>query len=135
MSTSVLPDSKPGLGTAAKALLTLVAVAWIAWVAFLLFRATNKTDEERVSKRVENLAKLNEANVKKLSSYAWIDKAKGTVQIPIDRAIDLTVADLKDRVPVKAGPISTPAPAASPAAVSPVPSAEGQAPSPTVPAP
>ncbi|HEY5753465.1 MAG TPA: hypothetical protein VIT21_09975 [Chthoniobacterales bacterium] len=117
MFESVLPGSKPGFSTSAKAFLALVAVACIAWIAFVLFRGTSQTDAERVSKRFENLAKLNEANAKKMNSYAWVDKAKGTVQIPIDRAIDVTVSDLKDKAPAQASPIATPAPApaASPA--------------------
>ncbi|MGE5208993.1 MAG: hypothetical protein ACM3KL_06655 [Alphaproteobacteria bacterium] len=74
-------------------------------------------EEARAKKRMERLKALNEENQKQLTTYAWVDKAKGVARIPIDRAMELTVADLAQRTPAPAGPIATPPPAqASPAA-------------------
>lgn len=42
----------------------------------------------------ERLAKLEElrtGELKHSNSYAWIDQSAGTVQLPIDRAMELTV--------------------------------------------
>ena len=86
-------------------------------------------EETRAKKRMENLKTAQEDAEKALNTYAWVDKNKGVVRIPISRAMELTVADLAQKKPVAAGPIATPPPAqASPAgagsaAASPAPAA------------
>ncbi|HTL79201.1 MAG TPA: hypothetical protein VL136_07310, partial [Candidatus Babeliales bacterium] len=76
-------------------------------------------EETRAKKRMEKLSALQEENKKDLTTYAWVDKNKGVARIPIDRAMELTVADLAQKKPAPAGPIATPAPPAAPAAASP----------------
>jgi hypothetical protein len=75
-------------------------------------------DAARAAERAKAYADLQTENTKKLGTYAWVDKAKGTLQIPIDRAMDLAIAELNSKQPAPAGPIATPAPSpeASPAA-------------------
>ena len=75
-------------------------------------------DAARAAERAKAYADLQAENAKRLETYAWVDKAKGTVQIPIDRAMDLAIAELNSKQPAPAGPIATPAPSpeASPAA-------------------
>jgi hypothetical protein len=84
-------------------------------------------EEARVKKRVENLKTLREEADKALTTYGWIDKNKGVARIPVERAMELTVADLAKQKPAPAGPIATPeaqATASVPASVtSPVPAA------------
>lgn len=74
-------------------------------------------DERSAEVRLKNLADLDAANQKILTQYRWVDKNKGVVGIPINRAMDLIVAQLQTIKPHAAGPISLPAaaPAASPA--------------------
>ena len=73
-------------------------------------------EETRAKKRMENLKTAQEDAEKALNTYAWVDKYKGVVRIPLSRAMELTVADLAQKKPVAAGPIATPPPAqASPA--------------------
>jgi hypothetical protein len=97
---------------------------WSAWfgivLLFALFgvivlaiigptpRATDY-EETRAKKRVENLKTLREEADKALTTYGWIDKNKGVARIPIERAMELTVADLAKQKPAPAGPIATPA--------------------------
>lgn len=69
-------------------------------------------EQSRAQKRVDNLKTLREADAKALTGYAWVDKAKGTVHIPIDRAMQLTLAELSQKKPAAAYPIATVAPAA-----------------------
>ena len=76
-------------------------------------------EETRAKKRMEKLNALQEENQKDLTTYAWVDKTKGVARIPIDRAMELTVADLAQKKPAPAGPIATPAAQAAPAAASP----------------
>jgi hypothetical protein len=89
-------------------------------------------EETRAKKRVENLKTLREETDKALTTYAWVDKNKGTARIPIERAMELTVAELAKQKPAPAGPIATPeaqAPAsagASPAPASPAPAGSAQ---------
>jgi hypothetical protein len=86
-------------------------------------------EETRAKKRMENLKTAQEDAEKALNTYAWVDKNKGVVRIPIGRAMELTATDLAQKKPVAAGPIATspaaqasPGGAASPAA-SPAPAA------------
>lgn len=53
-------------------------------------------DEEaiRAKERYDILAKIEEENKTLTTGYAWADQAKGTVRIPLDRAMELTVAKL-----------------------------------------
>jgi outer membrane biosynthesis protein TonB len=87
-------------------------------------------DAARAAERTKAHQELEAENAKKLQNYAWVDKAKGTLQIPIERAMELAIVELNSKKPTAAGPIATPvpSPAASPAA-SPAP-----APPPTAPA-
>jgi hypothetical protein len=77
-------------------------------------------EEMRAKKRMEQLKSVREDAEKALNTYAWVDKNKGVVRIPISRAIELTTADLAKQKPAPAGPIATPqaqspAPPTSPA--------------------
>ena len=84
-------------------------------------------EEARAKKRVENLKTVREEADKALTTYGWIDKNKGLARIPIERATELTVAELAKQEPAAAGPIATPeaqATASAPApATSPAPAA------------
>src|SRR5262245_43364427 len=101
-------------------------------------------EETRAKKRIEQLKTLREENQKELTTYAWVDKNKGVARIPIDRAMELTVADLAQKKPAPAGPIATPvaaagaSPAGSPAGqgpAAPPPAAQQSPPAPGSPAP
>jgi hypothetical protein len=132
---------------------------WSAWfgivLLFLVFGvivlaiigpSPRKSDyeESRAKKRMENLKTLREETDKALTTYGWIDKNKGLARIPIQRAMELIVADLAKQKPAPAGPIATPqaqatasAPtsAASPApATSPKPGGAQASPQPAAPA-
>src|SRR5438105_12644678 len=108
-------------------------------------------EETRAKKRAETLKTTRDEAAKALTTYGWIDKDKAVQHIPIARAMELTVAQLAQQKPTRAGPIATPeaqapagppsAPAALGAAAQPVPSAtpaassppSGQAPVPSSP--
>jgi hypothetical protein len=78
-------------------------------------------EETRAKKRMEKLKTLREETQKDLTTYAWVDKNKGTARIPIDRAMELTAADLAQKKPAPAGPIAAPTAQAAPVGVSPAP--------------
>ena len=87
-------------------------------------------EETRAKKRTENLKTVRDEAAKALTTYGWIDKKKGIAHIPIDRAMELAVAELAQRKPAPAGPIATPEPqaAAAPASNAPGSPAPGASP-------
>ena len=110
---------------------------------------TSDYEEARAKKRMEKLKTLHEESQKELTTYAWVDKNKGVARIPIDRAMEVTVADLAQKKPAPAGPIATPAAQTAPAApqgaavssppssgaASPPPATQQSSPAPASPAP
>ena len=115
--------------------------AWIGVVLlFVLFGAiavavigpsprSNSYEKMRAETRAKKLKDARDEESKALSGYAWIDKNKGTVRLPIDRAMELTITDLANKKPAAAGPIVVPESSAAPggvAAALPAPSASPQ---------
>jgi hypothetical protein len=58
------------------------------------------------------LEKLREDSKAKLTQYGWVNKDAQVVQLPLDRAIELTVADLQVK---KSAPMEEPADKKAPA--------------------
>ncbi len=87
---------------------------------------TDNYEKMRAENRMKKLKDARDEDAKALAGYAWIDKNKGTVRLPIERAMELTVADLAKKKPASAGPIATPeasAAAGGTAAATPAPAA------------
>src|ERR1700736_6542701 len=83
----------------------------------------------RADARVKKLKDARDEETTALTSYAWVDKTKGTVRLPIDRAMELTVADLANKKPAPAYAIAAPQSSAAPggaAAATPAPSPSPQ---------
>jgi hypothetical protein len=94
--------------------MTLLLLFWGAttWLAGWQGGEANPEEAARAEFRAKTLAELRADNAKKLESYAWVDRAKGSVQIPIAEAMKLVLAEIN--VPPRAAyPVATPAPAAS----------------------
>src|SRR6266403_1339749 len=88
-------------------------------------------EETRAKKRVETLKTTRDEATKTLTTYGWIEKNKGVAHIPIDRAMELTLAELAQKKPAPAGPIAAPqaqtaAAPTNPAPASPAPAAAPQ---------
>lgn len=83
-------------------------------------------EEKRAQERAKKLQAVREQTTSALATYAWVDKTKGVARIPINDAMKLTVAELSQKSPAPANPITveaSPAPSsAAPAAASPAPS-------------
>lgn len=73
----------------------------------------NAYEQKRAKAREEKLKVLREEDAKALAGYGWIDKNKGIARLPIDRAMQLTMAELAQKKPAPANPIATPEPQAS----------------------
>ncbi len=103
--------------------LIALALFLIGTVALLSFSGpTPDEGAARSQERTKAYAELQAENKMRLETFAWADKAKGSVQIPIDLAIQLTLPRLQNKQPTPADPIivaaqvAAPEPAASPEA-------------------
>jgi hypothetical protein len=67
-------------------------------------------EDERAKTRAEKLKTTWEEWNTKLNNYGWVDKDKGVAHIPVQRAMQLELADLQAKKPAPAGPIATPVP-------------------------
>jgi hypothetical protein len=107
----------------------VMVLLFCLFVIFLVSQGQSipNVEEVKAETRLKNLADLNVENQKILTQYRWIDKSKGVVGIPIDRAMDLVLVQLQSTQPHPAGPVNTPAAPASPA---PSPNQASPAPSP-----
>src|SRR5438477_5266682 len=86
-------------------------------------------EKMRAETRVKKLKDARDEEAKALTGYTWADKNKGTVRLPIDRAMELTVADLANKKPAPAYAIVVPEASAAPggaAVASPAPSPSPQ---------
>ena len=108
----------------------LFALFWVIVVAVVGPAPRGDTYEKtRADGRMKKLQDLRDEDSKALSGYSWIDKNKGTVRLPIERAMELTIAELANKKPAPAGPIAAPEASAAPggvAAASPAPTASPQ---------
>jgi cytoskeletal protein RodZ len=132
MSNGRLKTASFGPGFLGVALL-FCGFAVVAWILFHFAAPTQTYEEKRAQERRDKVAAINADAEKKLySPVAWIDKTKGTVQLPIDVAMDLVVNDyqqktvapsaVKVEVPYPAGlmaPAAAPAPMAKASPTSP----------------
>lgn len=100
---------------------------------------TSSYEKARAKARMEKLQALQAETSKALTGYAWVDKTKGTVRIPVDQAMRMTVAELAQKKPMPANPIAptetspAPAPAGSQPGVSGSPATVPPPPSPVPP--
>src|SRR5581483_11761574 len=76
------------------AVLIFCAFAAVAWLLFSFSSSSQPNEDKRAQNREDKAAAIaQEAQDKLYSPAKWIDKSKGTVQLPIDAAMDLVVAD------------------------------------------
>lgn len=112
--------------------LLMLVLFWIVNKGLLGWDVSNPEPEEaaRAALRAKNLSELQAENASKLDSYAWVDRAKGSVQIPVSAAMDLVLADLNASGPRAAYPVTPPAAAPSAPPAAPIPAAPGANPTP-----
>jgi hypothetical protein len=122
MSSEAVESPKVSTLTVLTILVMLLVFVGLVWVVFVQRQAIPTSTEQKREERVKNLAQLNADNQKTLTTYHWVDKSKGIVGIPINRAMELTLKDLAANHPHAAGPVNPPAASPTPAA-SPAPAA------------
>ncbi len=106
-------------GTWLGVVLLFAVFGLFVWAVMGIMPRGNDYEQKRAVARADKLKAVREEANAALQGYAWVDKAKGTVRVPIQRAMELTVAELAQKKPVPANPIVPdvqPAPSAAPAA-------------------
>jgi hypothetical protein len=72
----------------------IILVVLLVWLRSYFFLVRNETVYTNVlSVKNPKLVELRAREDAQLGSYAWVDKEKGIVQIPIDRAMELVVRE------------------------------------------
>jgi hypothetical protein len=118
-----------GKSSAPMMITSLVMVLLFCGLVFFLVsrgQSIANVEEVKAQVRLKNLADLNSENQKALMQYRWVDKSKGVVGVPIDRAMELVLVELQSNKPHPAGPVTPPA-APTPQG-SPTPAASNQKP-------
>ncbi len=83
------------VASARKTILGIAAtVAAVGLVVLLLtwFQSSDDTVQDGPSARAVR-EEVDAAAAERLAGYGWVDKAKGIVHIPVDRAIELVLRD------------------------------------------
>ena len=119
-------NGKGSLSLVISGLVIVLLFLGLTWLIAWQRQGIPTYDEERRQLRLKNLADLSAENDKILNQYHWVDRQKGIVGIPIERAKQLIVAELEANKPHPAGLINppvaapnangSPAPAANPSA-------------------
>src|ERR1700747_1402993 len=134
--SEAVESPKVSMLTVLTILVMLLVFVGLVWIVFLKKEAIPTGTEQTRAERLKNLAQLNADNQKTLTTYHWVDKSKGIVGIPINRAMELALKDLAAKHPHAAGPVNPPVASPTPAPANqqatPAPSASATpAPSPT----
>lgn len=140
-------DAKAGLIALVSGAVLAVLIAMIIGIYWLYTVAYERVEfDQYTGVASKELQAIHEREEEQLHHYSYIDKEKGVVRIPIDRAMDLVAADFAEgkvgynttSYPVKvelpggaAGGANAPAPGAAPAGSAPA----GAAPAAPAPAP
>lgn len=75
----------------------LLFAAAVQWMLSAGNRAAFDEEAIRAGQRYEILKKVTADNAALTTGYAWVDRAKGVVRIPVDRAMELAVAKLSSQ--------------------------------------
>ena len=73
-------------------------------------------EKKRAETRAKKLDDAQKEYLPALTTYGWVDKAKGVARIPVTDAMKLTLAELAQKKPAAAGPIAPETPPATSAA-------------------
>jgi len=133
MANGRLKTASLGPGFLAVVLL-FCGFAVVAWLLFRFAAPTQTYEEKRAQARRDKVATINQEAQEKLYSPAkWIDKTKGTVQLPIDTAMELVINDFRQKpVQPSAVKVEVPYPAGLQMAAAAPAAATGTTPAPAV---
>jgi hypothetical protein len=107
---------RSGFGAWLGIVLLFAVFALLVWAVMGMMPHGDDYEQKRAEARVVKLKTVRDEANAALHGYAWVDKSKGVVRLPIERAVELTLADLAQKKPAVAYPIPPEVPAESAAA-------------------
>ena len=102
---------RSGFGAWLGILLLFFVFALFVWAVFGIMPHGDNYEQKRAEARMEKLKTVREEANKALAGYGWVDKSKGLVRLPIERAKEVALADLANKKPAVAYPIPAETPA------------------------
>jgi hypothetical protein len=111
-----IQQPRSSLGTWLGIVLMFGIVAAFVWTVIGALPRGNKYEEQRAQVRMEKLQTAHKEWAA-LETYGWVDKEKGIVRMPVQRAMELSLAELAQKKPAPAGPIAPANPPAAPGAL------------------
>lgn len=76
----------------------IVTFALIIAVQVLYYQVSaGETDRKVIGVRAEEADDMLAQQDAKLARYGWVDRAKGSVTVPVERAMDLVVRELQEQ--------------------------------------
>ena len=90
-----VPSTTKYVWSAVAVIVLILAVSGVVVLLYFLNRP-EPLNFEIVKERKAKLAEVNAKQHELISKYAWIDKEKGIVQIPIEQSMKLTVEELRN---------------------------------------
>jgi hypothetical protein len=123
-----LQQPRSSLGAWLGIVLLFAVFALFVWAVMGAMPRGDNYEEKRAQARREKLKAAQGEWQPALEKYSWVDKDKGVVRVPVQRAMELSLPELAQRKPAPAGPITPDAPGAQVTApVTPAPGAAPQA--------
>jgi len=101
-----LEQPRSSFGTWIGVVLLFAVFALMVWAVMGAMPRGDRFEEKRAEARTEKLKTATEEHKKALDGYGWVDKEKGVIRMPVQRAMELTVAELAQRKPAPAGPVT-----------------------------
>jgi hypothetical protein len=86
--------------------------ALFVWAVMGAMPRGDTFEEKRAQARRDRLKAATEEWKPALEKYGWVDKEKGIVRVPVERAMQLSLAELAQRKPAPAGPVGPEQPGA-----------------------
>lgn len=92
-STEQTPSTAGMFLTSLAVLGCMLIFAGIVAIAYY-YNKPAAANAEDVAIRAARIAEIEQSSADAVVSYEWVDKANGVVRIPVERAMELTVAEL-----------------------------------------
>ncbi|MBA3385133.1 MAG: hypothetical protein H0T95_00660 [Chthoniobacterales bacterium] len=108
--------SKTWLGV----VLVFLVFALFVWAVIGAMPRGDDYEQKRAAARREKLKTLSEEANTALNKYGWTDKEKSIARVPIQRAMEISLAELAQKQPVPANPIAAAPPQPGPQEAAPV---------------
>ncbi|HEV3408797.1 MAG TPA: hypothetical protein VG095_00755, partial [Chthoniobacterales bacterium] len=92
-------------GTWVGIVLLFAVFGLFVWAVMGMMPRSATYDQKRAEERLKKRQEADKEAQTALAGYGWVDKTKGSVRLPLDRAKELALAELAQKKPAPAGPL------------------------------